>query len=88
MVKLSILLDSLHILLLVFNKTIICYGTWSFATIKFPVSYTKKVCIAWTGQYNWNETSKISSSSLTGFTVSGNASTSQTGIRNWISVGF
>ena len=65
------------------------YGKWTNAgTIDFPTSYSHNVSLAYTGQYNWNQSAKVTSLTLTKFTISCNASTDQTGIRNWISVGY
>ena len=73
----------------VISNFMIQYGKWTDAgTVSFPISYSQEVSLTYTGQYNWNQSAKVTSLTLTSFKISCSASTDQTGIRNWIAVGY
>ena len=70
------------------NTTKICYGSWIYGTNTYPVTYTKRVCVAFSGEYNWNQYARVTAVSINNFTVSGNADGGQTGVRHWIAIGI
>ena len=70
------------------NKLILQWGEYANGTNTFPLSFSSKVSLAVTGEYSWNQVTKIKTLAKTKFTVETDASTTQSPIKTYIAVGY